>query len=79
LNVPSLVGENGPELFVPKQAGTIVPNEQLGGSGGTSITYAPTIHIDSRADRAQVMQDVQNAVKAGNAQLVDDLKRRRVI
>jgi lambda family phage tail tape measure protein len=78
LNVPSLVGENGPELFVPKQAGTVVPNDQLGG-GGTTITYAPTIHIDSRADRAQVMQDVQNAVRAGNAQLVDDLKRRRMI
>ena len=30
---PSIVGENGPELFVPKTAGTIVPN---GGGGGTS-------------------------------------------
>jgi len=78
LNVPSLVGENGPELFVPKQAGTVVPNGQLGGSS-TNVTYAPTIHIDSRADRAQVMQDVQNAVKAGNAKLVDDLRRRRMI
>jgi hypothetical protein len=28
---PSIVGEKGPELFVPKTAGTIVPN---GGSGG---------------------------------------------
>lgn len=30
----SIVGENGPELFVPKQAGTIVPNNKLGGIGG---------------------------------------------
>jgi lambda family phage tail tape measure protein len=29
---PSIVGENGPELFVPKTAGTIVPNG--GGNGG---------------------------------------------
>lgn len=28
---PSIVGENGPELFVPKTAGTIIPN---GGSSG---------------------------------------------
>jgi hypothetical protein len=25
----SVVGENGPELFVPKSAGTIVPNSQI--------------------------------------------------
>ena len=29
---PSLVGERGPELFVPNSAGTIIPNNQLGGS-----------------------------------------------
>lgn len=28
---PSLVGERGPELFVPRTAGTIVPNDRLGG------------------------------------------------
>jgi hypothetical protein len=33
VGVPSMVGENGPELFVPRQAGTIVPN----GAGGSSV------------------------------------------
>lgn len=28
----SIVGENGPELFVPKTAGNIVPNNQMGGT-----------------------------------------------
>ena len=28
----SIVGEKGPELFVPDRAGTIIPNNQLGGS-----------------------------------------------
>tara|TARA_B100000212_G_scaffold18395_1_gene12385 strand:- start:116 stop:2083 length:1968 start_codon:yes stop_codon:yes gene_type:complete len=32
---PSIVGERGPELFVPDRTGTIIPNKQLG--GGTSI------------------------------------------
>jgi lambda family phage tail tape measure protein len=27
---PSIVGEKGPELFVPKQAGTVIPNNKLG-------------------------------------------------
>jgi len=31
----SLVGEKGPELFVPNSSGTIVPNNALGGMGGT--------------------------------------------
>lgn len=30
----SLVGERGPELFVPNTAGTIIPNHELGMSGG---------------------------------------------
>jgi len=37
----SLVGEAGPELFIPKSAGTIIPNNALGnlGGGGQSISY----------------------------------------
>jgi len=39
-NTPYLVGENGPELFMTKTAGTIIPNNQLGAMGGsTSVTY----------------------------------------
>jgi len=30
-NVPYLVGENGPEIFKPNAAGTIIPNGQVGG------------------------------------------------
>ena len=36
---PSIVGENGPELFVPRTAGTIIPN---GGSAGTSAAGGNT-------------------------------------
>lgn len=35
-NRPSLVGEKGAELFVPDSAGKIIPNDQLGGGGGTT-------------------------------------------
>ena len=33
---PSIVGERGPELFVPRRSGTIIPNDKLGG-GSTNI------------------------------------------
>jgi len=36
----SIVGERGPELFVPKSAGTIVPAGQFGGGGNvTNVNY----------------------------------------
>jgi hypothetical protein len=35
-NRPSIVGEKGAELFVPDSAGTIVPNDQLGGGVTTA-------------------------------------------
>jgi phage host-nuclease inhibitor protein Gam len=31
-NAPYIVGERGPELFVPKSSGTIVPNNRMGGN-----------------------------------------------
>ena len=29
---PSIVGERGPELFVPDSAGTVIPNHEMGGA-----------------------------------------------
>ena len=40
-NRPTLIGERGPEMFVPKVAGSVVPNHRLGssGSGITCLLY----------------------------------------
>jgi phage-related minor tail protein len=39
-NVPHLVGENGPELFMPTSAGTIIPNQQMSSMNGQpSVVY----------------------------------------
>lgn len=29
IDSPTIVGENGPELFIPKSSGTVIPNQQL--------------------------------------------------
>ena len=39
INKPSIVGEKGPELFVPKTAGTVVPNDALGGQANVTNNY----------------------------------------
>jgi phage-related minor tail protein len=38
-NSPYLVGEQGPELFIPKSSGNIVANNKMGSGGGASNTY----------------------------------------
>lgn len=45
VNKASLVGERGPELFVPNSAGTIIPNNKLG--GGDSITNIVNVSVDA--------------------------------
>ena len=59
VGVPSIVGERGPELFVPNRAGTIVPNHQLkqvlGDTGGTTVN-GPCIQNMNAIDTQSVVQ-----------------------
>jgi TP901 family phage tail tape measure protein len=42
---PELVGERGPELILPRTAGTVIPNNQLAGAlGGGNVTINMTVH-----------------------------------
>lgn len=55
---PSIVGERGPELFVPRSSGTIVPNHQLGGSSTSVI-----VNVDASGTKAA--GDDQSAKQLG--------------
>jgi hypothetical protein len=39
---PYIVGEIGPELFIPSRSGTIIPNSDIGTSGGNNISFSIT-------------------------------------
>ena len=41
----SIVGERGPELFVPRTAGTIIPNNAIG--GGNTTNNMITVNVDA--------------------------------
>ena len=56
---PSIVGEKGPELFVPRTSGTIVPNNKLGGSTNISV------NVD--ASGSSVQGDAQQSKELGRA------------
>lgn len=45
-----LVGEKGPELFVPRSTGTVVPNNKLGGGGGTNNVV---VNVDASGSDVQ--------------------------
>ena len=49
----ALVGERGPELFMPRVGGTVIPNDQLGG-GGVNVTLNFSTGVQSTV-RAEVM------------------------
>lgn len=43
-DMPHIVGERGPELFVPNVSGTVVPNNKLSGALSGSTSYSITIN-----------------------------------
>lgn len=59
---PYIVGERGPELFVPNSSGTIIPNNRLGGGGGD---VSVTVNVD--ASGSQVQGDQGQAKALGSA------------
>lgn len=67
----SMVGERGPELFVPRTAGMIVPNHALGGGENITIVNQTTGRIDrvqeqriSPTERALIIQESREAIAA---------------
>ena len=68
----SVVGERGPELFVPKVAGTIIPNNAIGGGGGDSIVNNVSVNVDASgssvsgdsSDANQLGQQIATAIQS---------------
>ena len=61
---PSIVGEKGAELFVPDQAGTIVPNNKLGGTTNVNITIL--------ANDTEVFDDLLESRRATVVNIIND-------
>jgi hypothetical protein len=65
---PYVVGEKGPELFVPHASGTIVPNNKMGGgsgsgSGGVTVNYNIAAGV-SRAELVPILDQERRRLKA---------------
>jgi hypothetical protein len=70
---PYMVGERGPEMFVPNQSGSIVPNKNMG--GGVTVVN----NVDARGSGADVDQRIKSAMAQTSQQTImtiQDLMRR---
>lgn len=73
---PYVVGEQGPELFVPHASGTIVPNNKMGsgggsGAGGVTINY----NIASGVSRAELVPILDQERRRLKAEIPDMVRR----
>jgi phage-related minor tail protein len=62
---PYMVGERGPELFMPSGSGTIIPNNQMGMNSTTNVTNNYINAIDTKSFEDRLLGS-SNAVWAAN-------------
>lgn len=67
-NQPIIVGERGPELFIPNTAGEVVPNNEMmvgspgGGTGGDNITVTFNINTIDATDFNELLTTRQDLI-----------------
>ena len=79
VNRPSIVGEKGPELFVPSTTGRVIPNDEIMGGGGPTQVIFNLNAIDTRSgveflleNKPAIINMVQQASnKRGKAGILD--------
>jgi hypothetical protein len=69
------VGERGPELFVPKTAGTIKPNSNL--IGGAKVIHNQSINVSVNGRNLtedEIIHAVVKGIRRGNRSLIAHLR-----
>lgn len=72
---PYLVGERGPELFVPNGSGSIVPNNRLGSSGGGGSSVNITYNIAAGVSRSELAPILESERRRLKAEIPDMVRR----
>ncbi len=55
---PYIIGEEGPEVFVPNTSGTVIPNDQLRSSGGSAMGGTNIVYNISAVDTQSFQQAI---------------------
>jgi len=70
-----VVGEEGPELFVPRSSGSIVPNGAMGSSGGGSSGVTVNYNIAAGVSRAELVPILEQERRRLKAEIPDMVRR----
>ena len=74
---PSIVGERGPEIFVPRTAGTIIPNNQIGGGGGIVNNINVNVSAEGMQSNANENRGKELGVALASAIQSELIKQKR--
>ena len=74
---PYMVGERGPEMFVPNQTGSIVPNNKMGGGGGITIVNNVDASGGAGSDVDLKIRSAMQQTSQQTVATIQDLMRRR--
>ena len=74
---PAIVGERGPELFVPGTSGRIISNSAMKSNGGTPLAAGVTVnyHIAAGVTRAELVPILETERKRLKAEIPDMVRR----
>lgn len=72
---PYVVGEKGPELFVPHSSGSIVPNGAMGSSGGGTGGVTVNYNIAAGVSRAELVPILEQERRRLKAEIPDMVRR----
>jgi hypothetical protein len=74
---PAIVGERGPELFVPGASGRIISNSAMKSNGGTPVAAGVTVnyHIAAGVTRAELVPILETERKRLKAEIPDMVRR----
>ena len=70
-----MVGEKGPELFVPHASGSIVPNNKMSGGGSGSGGVTVNYNIASGVSRAELVPILEQERRRLKAEIPDMVRR----
>lgn len=73
--MPYIVGEKGPELFVPNGSGSIIPNNRLGSSGGGGASVNINYNIAAGVTRGELVPILEAERKRLKAEIPDMVRR----
>jgi len=71
---PSIVGERGPELFIPSASGNVIPN---GGGGAVTINNYNDFSNASPEMIGQILQSQERIAQRNKAEIADLIRRGR--